>query len=311
FLRGHEYIETELGDLQMTLEASANNMASFKSLATEGRYLKPLLISMILMFGQQLSGVNAVLFFSVNIFEAAGTSLNSFIENIILAGVQVVATILASLFIDRLGRRFLLIFSALVMSLAAFGLGTYFWILSHDPAEAHAIGFLPLSSLCVFIFAFSVGFGPIPWLMMGELFGPEVKEKASTVSACFNWSLAFCVTQFYSPLAHEVGSASTFWGFATVLVVIMVFSIVVVPETKGRTLEEIQDLFRPAQSSAGRSNQPEGDLPESFGPDERPSAPLILNADLLDDQPEREREPQTRHEPNSMSNQHRSDTVSV
>lgn len=168
---------------------------------------------MVLMFGQQLSGVNAVLFFSVNIFEAAGTSLNSFIENIILAGVQVFATILAALFIDRLGRRILLIFSALVMSVAAFGLGrynsmnnavglvssineplsflsyrcfllagTYFWILSHDPSEAHAIGFLPLSSLCVFIFAFSVGFGPIPWLMMGELFGPEVKEKASTVS---------------------------------------------------------------------------------------------------------------------------------
>lgn len=318
FLRGHEYIETELGDLQITLEASANNVASFKSLATKGQYLKPLLISMVLMFGQQLSGVNAVLFFSVNIFEAAGTSLNSFIENIILAGVQVFATILAALFIDRLGRRILLIFSALVMSVAAFGLGTYFWILSHDPSEAHAIGFLPLSSLCVFIFAFSVGFGPIPWLMMGELFGPEVKEKASTVSACFNWSLAFCVTQFYSPLANEVGKASTFWGFASVLVIILLFCIALVPETKGRTLEEIQDLFRSNQSPGGTDNHAQGDLPETFGPDERSTAPLILNADLLDDQPEREGQSEARHEPNSATNtttsstnQLRSDTVTA
>eukprot|EP00095_Tigriopus_kingsejongensis_P004750 maker-scaffold510_size151595-snap-gene-0.31 protein:Tk04750 transcript:maker-scaffold510_size151595-snap-gene-0.31-mRNA-1 annotation:"sugar transporter " len=276
FLRGHEYVETELADLQERQESSANNVVSLRSLLSEGPYVKPLMISMMLMAGQQLSGVNAVLFFSVSIFEAAGTTLNSFLENVIVASAQFVATILAALFIDRLGRRPLAIFSALVMTISLYALGAYFWILSHDPDGAKAIGFLPLVSLCLFMFSFSVGFGPIPWLMMGELFGPETKEKASAISASFNWSLAFCVTQFYSPLANEVGTATTFWGFASFLVVLLIFSILFVPETKGRTLEEIQDLFRSNQDPSSRSRPLEPT-------DESPSAPLVLNADFLNE----------------------------
>jgi hypothetical protein len=63
-----------------------------------------------------------------------------------------------------------------------FLLGTFFYIQQSNPTLAKTIGFLPLSSLCIFIFAFSIGFGPIPWLMVGELFSPEVKEQASSIS---------------------------------------------------------------------------------------------------------------------------------
>jgi MFS family permease len=144
--------------------------------------LKPLAIALMLMVGQQLSGVNAVVFFSVNIFESAHTSLNSFVENIIVGLVMVFATGLAAVFIDRLGRRILLITSALVMIITLYCLGLYFWIQKTHPALALTIDFLPLASLCLFIFAFSVGFGPIPWLMMSELFAPEVKGIDSAIT---------------------------------------------------------------------------------------------------------------------------------
>jgi len=243
YLRGEQAdIEEELFELQ-GIEATANKTFAWTTLL-ETVNLKPLVVALVLMLGQQLSGVNAVIFFSVTIFNAAKTSLNSLIENVIVGGVQVVATAIAAILIDRLGRRVLLISSALVMIISLYGLGLYFWMLEHSPAEAGKLGFLPLSCLCLFIAAFSLGFGPIPWLMMSELFSPEVKGVTSSISAAFNWTLAFLVTEFFQPVSTSVGTATTFWFFATVLLLVMTFSVFVIPETKGKSLEQIQQHFR-------------------------------------------------------------------
>jgi MFS family permease len=145
--------------------------------------LKPLAITLMLMVGRRLSGVNAILYFSVSIFESAHTSLNSFVENIILGLVMVFATGLAAVLIDRLGRRMLLNMSALLMIIALYCIGLYFWIQKNHPELALTIYFLPLASLCLFIFAFFVGFGPIPMLMMSELFPPEVKAIDSAITS--------------------------------------------------------------------------------------------------------------------------------
>ena len=186
FLRGHELVETELAEAQMNIEEAQSKNFQLKQLL-EPSNAKPLSIALILMLGQQLSGCNAVLFFSVSIFESAHTSLNSFVENIILSSVQVVATTIATLIMDKLGRRILLIVSALVMMVSLYGLGLYFWFLK-DRGEDFAaqISFLPLGSVCLFIFAFSIGFGPIPWLMMSELFSPEAKGAASSLTSMYS-----------------------------------------------------------------------------------------------------------------------------
>ena len=183
-LRGHAYVETELNATQASLEEAANQRFQMNVLL-ESVNLRPLVIALMLMVGQQLSGVNAVIFFSVKIFESAKTNLNSLIENIIVGGVQVVSTALAAVLIDKLGRRILLISSALIMIISLYGLGLYFWIQKTHPDLAKTISFLPLSSLCLYIFAFSIGFGPIPWLMMSEIFAPEVKGIASSISSRF------------------------------------------------------------------------------------------------------------------------------
>jgi len=243
-LRGEQTnIEEELLELQEGIEATANKTFVWTTLL-ETVNLKPLIVALMLMLGQQLSGVNAVIFFSVTIFNAAKTSLPSLLENVIVGGVQVVATAMAAILIDRLGRRVLLLSSALVMIFSLYGLGLYFWMLEHNPAEAGQLGFLPLSCLCLFIAAFSLGFGPIPWLMMSELFSPEVKGVTSSISAAFNWTLAFLVTEFYLPVSKQVGIATTYWFFATVLLMVMAFTVFVIPETKGKSLEQIQQHFR-------------------------------------------------------------------
>ena len=249
FLRGkNSDIEEELFELYEVLDANKDKIFKLTTLL-EKVNLKPLIIALMLMLGQQLSGVNAVIFFSVTIFNAAKTEMSSLIENVIVGGVQVVATAIAAILIDRLGRRVLLLSSALIMICSLYGLGLYFWMLQNDPNEAAAISFLPLACMCLFIAAFSLGFGPIPWLMMSELFSPEVKGVTSSFSAAFNWTLAFLVTEFFQPISEEVGKAWSFWFFASILLLVMAFTVFVIPETKGKTLDEIQQHFRGTQSS--------------------------------------------------------------
>ena len=91
----------------------------------------------------------------------------------------------------------------------------------------------------MFIIVFSMGFGPIPWMMFGELFPSNVKGIASAVSAAFNWILAFAVTKSFQNLLDLLGLPATFWLFAVMCIAGTIFTAVLVPETKGKDLEEI------------------------------------------------------------------------
>ena len=108
FLRGKNYVEKELEGIQDMVEDCKRKKGALTDL-TKPQNLKPLLISILIMFGQQFSGINAIMFYGVTIFEAAQTRLNSFVESIIMTGMQVIITIISSLIVDKFGRRCLLI----------------------------------------------------------------------------------------------------------------------------------------------------------------------------------------------------------
>lgn len=99
---------------------------------------------------------------------------------------------------------------------------------------------MPLLSLAVFIVIFSMGYGPIPWLMMGELFPNNVKGVASSVTASMNWILAFAVTKFFQNMIDLMGISLSFFVFAIICFVGTIFVALVVPETKGKTIDEVQ-----------------------------------------------------------------------
>ncbi|CAG7696688.1 unnamed protein product, partial [Allacma fusca] len=109
--------------------------------------------------------VNAVIFYTTDIFTDAGSSLAPSMCTVIIGTVQVLASLVSSLLMDKAGRKVLLLFSDLVMSLFLVGLGFFFYLKEFNPEFAAQIGWLPLASLIAFIIAMSVGFGPIPWLM--------------------------------------------------------------------------------------------------------------------------------------------------
>lgn len=242
-LRGNKYdVDAEIRDIKAQLEADEANKVpfakSFSKLATK----KAFFISFGLMFFQQLSGVNAVIFYTSTIFEDAGVDLGK-VATIIVGAMQVGATFVASLIVDKLGRKILLLGSAFFMAVSVALLGIYFTLSNRelvDKDTVNTLSFLPVLSLCVFMVAFSLGFGPIPWMISAEVFPAEVKSVASSAAGTFNWFLAFIVTNFYLELRNAIGGDVTFYIFTGISLVGTAFVFFIVPETKGKTLSEIQ-----------------------------------------------------------------------
>lgn len=168
--------------------------------------------------------------------------------------MQVIATFISVMVVDKLGRRLLLLASASVMALSTIAMGVYFYMKEQDAQSVESLGWLPVVSLCVFIVMFSIGFGPVPWLMMGELFASDIKGVAGSIAGTSNWVLAFIVTKTFENLKEALGSGQTFWLFAGITVVGAIFVFVFVPETKGKSLNEIQAILAGKKSNQTNGN---------------------------------------------------------
>ncbi|XP_039755973.1 facilitated trehalose transporter Tret1 isoform X2 [Pararge aegeria] len=243
-LRGRNYdVDSELNNLQLKADLAKSQPISFASAITKKTALKALLICYALMLFQQLSGINAVIFNTSSIFDSAGATIPAAIATIIIGVIQVIATFTSSLVVDKLGRRILLLFSALVMCLCSTALGVFFFLKDthgENSSIVAAISWLPLLSLSLFIIAFSIGFGPIPWMMAGELCLIDIKAFVGSTAGTFNWLLSFTVTSTFNSLNTLIGSGQVFWIFAGIMLIGFVFIFFVVPETKGKSADEIQ-----------------------------------------------------------------------
>lgn len=211
--------------------------------------LKGLSIAVILQALQQWTGINAIMFYSTSIFEDVGSSLEGRVCTIIIGATQVILTIVAALIIDKAGRRILLLISSFFMVITSTLMGVYFQMQADDPESVKSIGWLPITSILVFIVFFSIGFGPVPWLIMAELFTEDVKSVAGSIAGTSNWFSAFLVTLLFPILKNAIGSAATFWIFAGIAVVAFFYCLICVPETKGKSLAEIQQLLGGGKNS--------------------------------------------------------------
>lgn len=199
-------------------------------------------ICVALMFFQQFSGINAVIFFSVSIFKSAGSNIDPAICAIIIGVVQVLSTVLAAALVEKAGRKILLIQSSAVMSLCLTVLGVYFHLkkTGHDVSN---IGLIPLVSLVLFIVSFSLGYGPIPWMMMGELLGSDVKSIATSIAVLYNWISVFIITQSFGAMINAFGNDVTFWIFAVIMALGTVYGVRCLFETKGKSNTQIMMIL--------------------------------------------------------------------
>ncbi|XP_064536077.1 facilitated trehalose transporter Tret1-2 homolog [Drosophila montana] len=200
---------------------------------------RPILISLFLMLFQQFSGINAVIFYTVKIFTDAGSTIDSNLSTIIVGLVNFAATLIATLIIDRVGRKILLYISAVAMILTLFLLAAFFFC-KYKGMKTSDYGWIPLMCCVVYVMGFSVGFGPIPWLMMGEILPARIRGLAASIVVGFNWTCAFIVTKTFQDMIDSIGSHGAFGVFGSVCILALLFVIFFVPETKNKTLEEIE-----------------------------------------------------------------------
>jgi sugar porter (SP) family MFS transporter len=246
-------IDEEYDEIHDTI--SQESRARWSSLLT-GRLRPVLVVGLALALFQQFVGVNTVIYYSPTILKMTGLSADSSITQALSVGItNVVFTVGAILMLDRVGRRKLLITGTTGLTIALVVLGLFFHFASW---QAHA-PWLALIALVVFIASFAIGLGPVFWLMISEIFPLAERSKAMSVCTIANWGSNFLISFYFLDFVGWLGRAGTFWVYAGFGVAAVLFFLWRVPETKGRSLEQIEsDLgVYPGSDATGRT-QPAG-----------------------------------------------------
>lgn len=245
---GADVAETHLATLEADLQAEAREGSASWGEVFAPTLRRALWVGVGLAVFQQVTGINAIIYYANEIFAEAGftTAQEQAKATLYAVGAtNVLATLVAVAWVDRFGRRPLL-FTGLVgmgVSLAAVGLS--FAALENEPAgEASTVGgIVTVIALVVFIASFAFSMGPVVWTLISEIYPNRVRGRAIAVATAVNWFSAFLVAQFFLSIVDAIGEATTFFVFSGLCAVTYVFVWRLVPETKGRSLEEIQERW--------------------------------------------------------------------
>ncbi|CAH2266507.1 facilitated trehalose transporter Tret1-like [Pararge aegeria] len=220
---------------------NTNTKTEWKELFYVKSNRKALFIAVIINVLQHGSGVMAVIFFSAAIFDMAGSSLKSHLAMILIGCCQLLGSTITPFFIESTGRKRILITSSAICSLSMFILGLYFYLDLIGNPVVDNIKWLPLVVLILFYIGYDFGLGIIPNAIMGEMFTPSVRSKGSTVTMTSSWLFGFLISTAFGALLEVVGGHVAFWFFSFTCACAAIFTVFFVPETKGKTLLEIQE----------------------------------------------------------------------
>jgi MFS transporter, SP family, galactose:H+ symporter len=217
---------------------------------------RPLLIAVGLAVFQQITGINAIIYYADEIFAAAGFATaeeQTTVTTWAIGGVNVLATFIAIAFIDRLGRRPLLLAGLIGMGISLVVVGLAFLSIGAGAAAGgpSAAGIVTLIALVVFIISFAFSLGPVVWTVISEIFPGRIRGRAVAVATAVNWGSAFLVSQFFLTLIDAIGVSATFWLFALFCLLGWVWIYRRVPETRGRSLEQIEQMWTERDTARG------------------------------------------------------------
>ncbi|KAK3932065.1 Facilitated trehalose transporter Tret1 [Frankliniella fusca] len=239
--RGTSDVEDEIQLIKDDITREREAKLPFSQAVSTTAAKKALFLALTVMLFQQFSGINAVIFYASQIFADAKVPLEESQCTVIVGVCQIIATYVSTLIIDRAGRKPLLISSGAIMAISGALLGLYFYLTEQTHVtDGVDISWLPIVSMVVFIILFSLGYGPIPWLYMGEVFSDQIKETGMSIATVVNWISVFIVTKFYGDLKEGIGGYGAFWVFSAISVLGCFFTFFFVLETKGKTFDQIQ-----------------------------------------------------------------------
>lgn len=237
-VRGTADVDGELTEIRTSVDQQSGG---WPELLTP--LVRPALIVGIgLAIFQQVTGINTVIYYAPTIFQFAGfTSASVAILATVGVGiVNLLMTVVAMLLLDRVGRRPLLLTGLVGMVLSLGVLGLAFAV----PNLQTSLGWIAVGSLMAYVGAFAIGLGPVFWLLISEIYPLKIRGLAMSVATVANWGMNLLVALTFLTLIQLMGRPATFWLYGVVGVGAWIFAYRLVPETKGRTLEDIEAHWR-------------------------------------------------------------------
>ncbi len=191
---------------------------------------------------QQITGINTVIYYAPLIIQSAGipSASGAILATAGIGVVNVLMTIVSMWLIDRAGRRPLLLTGIAGMVVTLFALGYAF----HAPMHGGSLATVAVICMMLYVASFAISLGPIFWLLIAEIYPTTVRSSAEGLSATFNWGANLLVSLTFLTLLEVMGASRTFWLYGVCAIGAWIFSYYLVPETKGRTLEEIEEFWR-------------------------------------------------------------------
>lgn len=205
--------------------------------------IKPaIIVGIALAIFQQVTGINTVIYYAPTIFQFAGfqTSSSAIFVTVLVGLINVVFTVVAIFLLDRIGRRKLLLLGLAGMSGMLIMLGIVFFL----PSIINQLGSLAVTGLMAYVAFFAVGLGPVFWLLISEIYPLKVRGLAMSIVTEINWGSNLIIALTFLTFIQLMGASGTFWFYAGVGILALIFTYIYVPETKGRTLEDIEEHWR-------------------------------------------------------------------
>ncbi|KAK9118208.1 hypothetical protein Scep_016301 [Stephania cephalantha] len=239
-LWGKERVAEVMHDLKASSQGSNEAEAGWLDLFSS-RYRKVVSVGAALFLFQQLAGINAVVYYSTSVFRSAGIE-SDVAASALVGAANVFGTLVASTLMDKKGRKSLIMtsFGGMAVSMLLLSLSFTWKVL------APYSGTLALLGTILYVLSFSLGAGPVPALLLPEIFASRIRAKAVSLSLGMHWVSNFAIGLYFLSVVNKFGISTVYLGFSMVCVLAVVYIASNVIETKGRSLEEIELALSPA-----------------------------------------------------------------
>lgn len=217
-----------LGEIKQTVQASSAKLFSYGK--------KVIIIGILLSVFQQFVGINVALYYAPRIFESMGAAKDaSMLQTVVMGLVNVIFTVVAILFVDKWGRKPLLVTGSIGMAVGMICISGLSYL--------NIIGISTLVFIIIYTASFMMSWGPICWVLISEIFPNKIRGQAIAIAVAAQWSANYFISSTY-PVMMEFSGGGTylFYGIMSILSALFVWKMV--PETKGRTLEEMEKLWK-------------------------------------------------------------------
>lgn len=234
----HKIVDTEEAQKEMKdIKSNLARESGGLSIVFKGSFRLPMLIGISLAFLTQISGINAIIYYGPGILEKAGLPIADALGSQVIIGlVNVLFTLIAIWKIDQLGRRPLLIAGVIGILSSLIIVGGLFYFNINNT-------YLLLTFILFFIACFAFSYGPVIWVLLSEIFPAKIRGQAMALATFSLWIGTALVGQLTPLLLEKLSPAGTFWLFALVTTPALYLSIKIIPETKGKSLEEIENYW--------------------------------------------------------------------